>query len=267
MNSLESLECWAYTCRRHCCNLFRAGPDLEISYELTCCCETRIFRRVDIFNRFFGTSFSLTRTSAYLGRISIGNRVRMKSSGKILLLLSVLVCTIAGRPDREGKANQLSLKWVLLSRILPSDPGSARAIASHANLSKQFLTTIRRQWSCVNGSCEETVTKCTNNVCDSTNNRFKAESYQPEVPPIVTPPLDFQSIGETFKFPPIPSINLETPFDNSGLIELVTNNENFSYFWSNSKHVSRKCENKICSVTTKTCSNGKCEEKTEQTSL
>lgn len=169
----------------------------------------------------------------------------MKSARIILLFLSVFVSAIAGSPQREE---------------------ASRSIASPGH-SKQYLTTIRRLWSCKNGICEETVTKCTNNVCDSTKNHFKAEGYQPEVPQVVSPPIDFQNIAETFKFPPVPSINIETPFDNSGLIDLVSNNENFSYYWSNSKHVSRRCENKNCIVTTKTCSNGKCEEKTEHESL
>lgn len=119
----------------------------------------------------------------------------------------------------------------------------------------------------MNGICEETVTKCSNNVCDATRNKFKAESYQPEVPPVISPPLDFQSISETTKLPTIPSIDLEAPFDDSGLIELVANNENFTYYRSNSKQVSKKCENKICSVLIKTCSNGICEEKTEQQTI
>lgn len=141
-----------------------------------------------------------------------------------------------------------------------------RSIGSSNVRSQEFLTTIRRQWSCVNGNCEETVIKCRNDVCDSTKNKFKAESYQPEIPEIVSTPFDFQSVAETFKFPNIPSVNIEAPFDNSGQIDLVAN-KNFAYYWSHSKQVNRKCENKICSVTTKTCNNGSCEEKTEQTTL
>lgn len=113
----------------------------------------------------------------------------------------------------------------------------------------------------MNSECEERVTKCINNICDTTEKKFEAENYQPEIPNIVLPPPPPFNFQEILKFPQFPLIDVSSPFDNSGLIDLVANMKDFTYYWSNSKQIHKNCQNNICSVTTKTCKNGKCEEK------
>lgn len=109
-------------------------------------------------------------------------------------------------------------------------------------------------------NCEESTTKCKNEVCDTTKRQFKAENYQPQVPVVEQPPAEIANLPEFQNLAQVPSIVIKPPFDNSGLIDLVTNLNNFSFYWSNSKHVSKKCQNNVCTITTKTCTNGKCEE-------
>lgn len=124
----------------------------------------------------------------------------------------------------------------------------------------QYLTTIRKQWNCVNNICEESVTKCNKNVCNTIKNQFKSENYRPEVPAVETPQA-FLNLPEFLNFPNFPVVEITQPFDNSGLIDLIANMKNFTYFYSNSKHINKKCQDNVCLITTKTCTNGKCDEK------
>ena len=123
------------------------------------------------------------------------------------------------------------------------------------------MTTIRKEWSCVNSKCEETVVKCTDNVCKTEKSKFESENYEPEIPIVEPSKIDIEKLPEIVKIPNIAKPDTENPFNQSGLIDLVTNFDNFSYYWSNSKHINKKCQNKVCTTTTKTCKNGKCDEK------
>ena len=127
--------------------------------------------------------------------------------------------------------------------------------------SYKHLTTVRKQWNCANKVCQETVTKCNNGICETTKQQFESENYQPDIPNIEKPPTDLLNLSEILKPPEIPLIDVNLPFDNSGLIYFVTSPSNFIYYWSNSKHINKKCHNKVCTITTKTCMNGKCAEK------
>jgi hypothetical protein len=127
----------------------------------------------------------------------------------------------------------------------------------------QYFTTIRKQWKCVEDTCEEQIIKCNNGKCDTTKNEFKSQSYQPVVPQVEKLPIDLAELQEILKFPqPLPTIDFTLPFDNSGLIDLIGNMKNFSYYFSNSKHINKKCQNKVCTITTRSCVNEKCEETT-----
>lgn len=133
---------------------------------------------------------------------------------------------------------------------------------SNPNQFYKSLTRIRKQWSCVNDNCEETTTKCLNANCETVKNQFKASNYQPEAPRIEKPPVEFINVPEIFNFSQFPVFNTASSiFDNLGMIDLVSNPKNFAYYWSNSMHISRKCLDNTCTTKTKTCTNGKCEEK------
>jgi hypothetical protein len=114
----------------------------------------------------------------------------------------------------------------------------------------------------VDETCQENITRCTNNVCDTTKNRFNSKDYKPEIK-IEPPPVELTNIPEIFNFSQFPLIDNEAPFDSSGLIDLVSNTKNFTYYWSNSKYVNKKCINNVCTITTKTCVNGNCNEKVD----
>jgi len=135
----------------------------------------------------------------------------------------------------------------------------------YENLDLKYLSTVRQQWKCIGNKCEENITKCNNGICDTKTHRFEAENYHPEVPNSIEKPA-----GEVPNFnlseivaitEPPPMIDVSSPFDNSGSIYSVTNKDNATYFFSNSKHINKKCQNKVCTIMTKTCVNGRCEEK------
>lgn len=124
----------------------------------------------------------------------------------------------------------------------------------------QFFSTVRKQLKCVDQICEEVTTKCNNNVCDTTKSEFKSDKYRPvEILKIEKPEID---ISDILHLPQnFPFIDIDT-FDNSALIDLLANVKNFTYSWNNSKRVDKKCQNNICTITTKTCKNEKCTENT-----
>lgn len=161
---------------------------------------------------------------------------------------------------------KLTISWNfgVYLKIISTTGTSQRAIkdaAAAEKFSYHFVKTIRKQWACNDNSCEESVTTCRNKICDTTKNNFKAENYRPEIPKTETPPVELLNISEIFDFSQFPLVSIPSPFENSGLIDLVANARNFTYYWSNSKHINKKCHNNACKVTTRTCTNGKCEEK------
>lgn len=138
-------------------------------------------------------------------------------------------------------------------------------LPGHENLALKYLTTVRKQWKCIGNKCEENITKCNNGICDTKTNRFEAENYHPTVPNNIEKPIEevfnFNLTGiMPIKETPL-TIDASSPFDNSGSIYSVTNKDNVTYYYSNAIHVNKKCHNKICTIRTKTCVNGKCEEK------
>lgn len=129
----------------------------------------------------------------------------------------------------------------------------------------QFYTTFKKQWKCVDNTCEETVTKCKDKDCDTTKAQFNSANYHPEVTKTQIPEIDDLDLSEILKLPNFPFIEVDiSPFDNSGLIDLVVNGKDFSYYWSNSKQINKKCHDNICKITTRTCTNGKCDDKTTE---
>jgi hypothetical protein len=149
-------------------------------------------------------------------------------------------------------------------------PGSAQQ--SSADDIMHRFTVIQKQWKCNDKNCEEAVTKCTNNICDTTRSNFNADSYQPEIPKIQLPDLpvlpNFQEIFRFAQFPQFPVFDFKLPFDKSGLVELVANPKDLSsYYWSNSKQFSKNCHDNKCVVISRSCTNGKCEEKTENEAI
>jgi hypothetical protein len=107
---------------------------------------------------------------------------------------------------------------------------------------------VRKEWKCLDGQCEEHITKCKNKKCDSVNNRFKAEEFKPEI----LEPFNFNfNFAEFFKFP-----------EFSGLMDFMIDTKNIEYFFSNAKFINSKCDGDTCTTKTKTCRNDKCEEQT-----
>lgn len=128
------------------------------------------------------------------------------------------------------------------------------------NVSYGYLQTVRKEWKCVDGKCQETVTKCKNGQCDSSENKFKADHYPPELPQIESiqfPEFNFAEFFKSFKKFDFPSpIN----FDNTGLVDMVLDTKNFDYYFTNAKFINSKCIDRVCEVKTRTCTNGKCNE-------
>lgn len=120
-----------------------------------------------------------------------------------------------------------------------------------------YQTSERKQWSCIENKCEESVTKCNNNICDTTKNQFQSNNYKPEATKIEKPPAEILNLPEGIDFSQFPIIEV----DNSGLIELLKSGKNFTYYWSNSKYIDKKCLGHVCTITTTSCLNGKCDEK------
>lgn len=123
--------------------------------------------------------------------------------------------------------------------------------------------TVRKVWRCVNGECEEKTINCRNGNCDSLQNRFKADDYQPELPkldPIPFPAnFNFDAIFNSNVFPKIEFAPLPQ-FDNTGEVDLVLNNNDQRYYFANARYVNSKCYNGVCEIKTKTCKDGKCQE-------
>jgi hypothetical protein len=132
----------------------------------------------------------------------------------------------------------------------------------------QTLSTLRRQWRCTDGNCEETITKCRNSLCETSLKYFKSLNYKPAPLKIEKPPieitnqiLNFTQFPETVQTLKPSAIN----DINTGLIDVVINSEKSISYWSNSKHVTKTCRNRICVVVTETqsCIDGKCVESKE----
>lgn len=123
--------------------------------------------------------------------------------------------------------------------------------------------TIRKLWRCVNDECEEKTINCKNGNCDSLQNRFKADDYQPELPKLDPIPFpvnfNFDAIFNANNFPKIEFPQLPQ-FDNTGEVDLVLNNNDQRYYFANAKYVKSKCFNGVCEIRTKTCKDGKCQE-------
>lgn len=161
-----------------------------------------------------------------------------------------------------------------MARNIPSASGSVGKNTDNSGGVQQstsygYLQSVRKEWKCVNGNCQESTTKCKNGACDSIENRFKADNYQPEIPklqplPIQQFPFPQFDFTQLFNFPAFPKFEFPAPptFDNQGLIDLVLDTKNFDYYYNNAKFVNSKCENNVCVVKTRTCNNGKCTEKT-----
>lgn len=128
-----------------------------------------------------------------------------------------------------------------------------------------YLQSIKKVWQCQNGKCEEKIVKCKNQVCDSVQNRFQAENYQPDLPaldPIPFPTtFDFSSL---FTGNQLPQFQFAFPtgpqFDSAGEVDLVLDSNKSQYYFSNAKFVNSKCFNGVCEIKTKTCTNGSCAE-------
>lgn len=138
-----------------------------------------------------------------------------------------------------------------------------------SNVSFGYLQTVRKEWKCANGQCQEQTTKCKNGKCESVENRFKADNYQPEVPqiaPITFPEFNFKEFFNSFAFP---KLNLESffNFDNFGLMDSVIDTKNSDYYFTDAKIITSKCHNKECLINTKNCTNGKCNEVSERRSF
>lgn len=147
---------------------------------------------------------------------------------------------------------------------------------SQSDFFYQTLTSLRKQWKCYNNNCAETITKCSNNKCETVKYHFKSENYQPEVSKIENPPVEKLNHHEIFNFPQSSEHNatmtdflINHPNLNSGLIDAVLNIEKSVVYWSKSKHVTKTCKNRTCLTTTQSCENGKCtnEMKTTETAF
>lgn len=126
-----------------------------------------------------------------------------------------------------------------------------------------YLQSIKKVWQCQNGHCEEKTVKCRNQVCDSIQNRFQADNYQPDLPALdpIPFPTNFNFAAlfagnqlPQFQFPVGPQ------FDSAGEVDLVLDSNKSQYYFTNAKIVNSKCYNGVCEVKTKTCTNGKCAE-------
>lgn len=126
-----------------------------------------------------------------------------------------------------------------------------------------FFQTVRKQWKCRNNECEEKTINCKNGNCDSLENRFKAENYQPELPKLdpIPFPNDF-NFAAFFNSNNLPGFDLpaQPQFDNTGEVDLVLNNNNQQYYFTNARYTNSKCINGVCEIITKTCKNGQCSE-------
>ncbi|CRK97633.1 CLUMA_CG011018, isoform B [Clunio marinus] len=116
----------------------------------------------------------------------------------------------------------------------------------------QFLTTVRKQWKCVGDICEETLIKCSNNNCDTTKNRFSADEYRINTPVIKNPSPDIFQNFQFPQFPQLPQIDIASRFDNTGLIDIITNPKDASQYWANSKQINKNCHDNICEIKTRT---------------
>lgn len=128
-----------------------------------------------------------------------------------------------------------------------------------------YLQSIRKEWKCRDGHCEEEVVKCKNGACDSFKNQFRADNYQPELPQlepiaIPIPPNLSSSIASLLTQNPKNEIPPSSQFDNTGSVDLVVDTNNAQFYFSNAKFVNSKCLNGVCEIKTTTCTNGKCEE-------
>lgn len=105
---------------------------------------------------------------------------------------------------------------------------------------KNFDSSVQQSWRCVNNNCEETVTTCKSGLCTTKTTPFNGENFRPEM----------QNI--------IPSG--ATTVDNTAPVDSVIDYKNF--VWNNSKQITKKCQNSLCTTITKSCTNGACQEKT-----
>ena len=138
-----------------------------------------------------------------------------------------------------------------------------------SNASFGFLQTVRKEWKCANGQCQEQTTKCKNGKCESIENRFKVDNYQPEVPQLAPVPIPSFNFAEFFNFPAFPKFDLESffNFDNFGSMDSVIDTKNSDYYFTDAKIINSKCINKECVIKTKNCTNGKCNEVSERRSF
>jgi hypothetical protein len=135
------------------------------------------------------------------------------------------------------------------------------------NVSFGFVQTVRKEWKCSNGRCQEVIKKCKNGKCESAVNNFQADNYKPDVPkidPFPIPELNFSHLNFAELFKNLFTFDFPSPFnfDNSGSMDLVVDNKNSEYYFSNAKFVNSKCIDRTCEIKTKTCVNGKCDEAT-----
>jgi uncharacterized low-complexity protein len=138
------------------------------------------------------------------------------------------------------------------------------------NFQWSYYQTIRKEWKCNNGECEEKTTKCTNSNtnCEALQNRFKADdNYQPEIPQLdlsrhqfPPPELAHFFTAATNEFQANPPA-----FENFGQVDIIQNAENSQFYYAEAKFFKKKCSNGVCTVTKTTCKNGKCNEETIKT--
>lgn len=117
---------------------------------------------------------------------------------------------------------------------------------------------------CTDGICVEITTKCKNNICGTAKKHFKSENYKPE--PLKIKEIPIEISNQFFNFTQIQeSLEVMKPSTiygnvDTGLIDVIINSEKSFMYWSNLKHVTRTCQNKICEVITEmeSCFNGQC---------
>lgn len=124
---------------------------------------------------------------------------------------------------------------------------------ANGNLVYHYLATVKRQWQCINNDCEETITKCTNGVCKSDENSFKAENLKKIV-----------IVHEIVDLPGTEAVNASSTAGVHSAVSLPTKiTENSEYAWS--RFVTRKCANNVCKLTEEECQNGVCKIKESAT--
>lgn len=104
---------------------------------------------------------------------------------------------------------------------------------------KNFDSSVQQSWRCVNNACEESVTTCKNGSCTTKTTKFNGENFRPQIQNVI----------------PSETTNVNNTAPNS-----VIDYKN--YVWSNSKQITKKCQNSLCTTVTKSCTNGACQEKT-----